>query len=120
MNTFVFQPGMTWRKLGFALYSDSLAYRRVLEENPAYGVTRNPAPGTVLRKSSPTVPVAGASQQPSIYSQPSGQATPSYFPFDSQNEYYSSLFRYSSLSLREVDRNNGWTNDSYPVVSGVD
>ena len=119
MNTFVFQPGMTWRKLGFALYSDSLAYREVLNQNPAWDVTQLPAPGTVLRKSSSSVSGAGASQQPSVFSQALGQASLSYFPFTSQKEYYASLFKYSSLCLKEVDRNNGWANDSYSLVTGI-
>jgi hypothetical protein len=110
---------MTWRKLGFAIYSDSLAYREVLNQNPAWDVTELPAPGTVLRKSPSSASGAGASQQPSIFSQVAGQASLSYYPFTSQNEYYASLFKYTSLSLKEVDRNNGWTSDSYPVVTGI-
>lgn len=119
MNTFVFQPGMTWRKLGFAMYSDSLAYREVLDNNPAWDVTQVPSPGTVLYGSTSQSSAGGASQQPSVFSQPEGQASIDYYPYSSQNAYYTALCRYTPPVLKKVERLNGWTSDSYLAITGA-
>jgi hypothetical protein len=118
MNTLVFQPGMTWRKLAYALSSTSLAYRQILDENPIWNVMESPPPGVVLRVPSLSDNSGGASQQPSVYSQPSGQASPNYYPFTSEDEYFISLFKYSSSALRRVERINGPTNDSTSAFTG--
>lgn len=118
MNTFVFQPGMTWRKLGFALHSNSLEYRKVLENNPIWDISKLPPPGTVLRGSLNGSPSAGASQQPSVYTQLGSDSFLEFFPFDSQIEYYAALVRYSPSSLRKVERINGLTSDSSPALTG--
>ena len=119
MNTFVFQPGMTWRKLGFALHSNSLEYRKVLENNPIWDISKLPPPGTVLRGSLNGSPSAGASQQPSVYTQSGLDPSLDYFPFESQTEYYGSLVRYSPSSLRKVERINGLTSDSFSALTGI-
>jgi len=117
MNTLVFQPGMTWRKLGYGLYSDSMAYREVLDQNPKWSVTELPPVGTVL--SSQTTPsLSGISQQSSVFGRPTGLSSLEYYPFESEGSYYSALSRYSRNSLAEVERLNGWTMDS-SAASGV-
>lgn len=118
MGTFVFQPGMTWRKAGFALYSNSLSYREVLEQNPAWSVTQLPPPGTVLKGSSSTS-ARGASQQPSVYSLQSVNNSNDYYPFQSEKDYYKALSLYSSSSLKSVERVNGLTSDSRAAITGI-
>lgn len=113
MNTFVFQPGMTWRKLGFAFYSDSLSYRRVLDQNPAWNVMELPPPGTVLRGSMSSSSFGGASQQPSVFSQGTGANSLNFFPFNNSLDYYTALSRYSPSSLKSVERVNGYTSDTF-------
>lgn len=119
MNTFVFQPGMTWRKIGFALYSNSLAYRDVLENNPVWSVTETPPPGTALRGSSSARMAGGATQQPSIYSIPSTTNYEDYYPFADSTEYFAALAKYSPSSLRKIDRINGLTSDNVAALSGI-
>ena len=41
-------PGDTWRKLGYYYYTDSLDYRGVIEQNPQWSVTEEPPVGTVM------------------------------------------------------------------------
>lgn len=118
MGTFVFQPGMTWRKVGYALYSNSLSYREVLEANPAWNVTQVPPPGTVLRGSTGSNASYGASQLPSIYSVQNSAGLGDYSPFSSSEEYHKSLSRYSPSSLRNMERVNGLSSDSRAVLSG--
>lgn len=112
MNTFVFQPGMTWRKLGFALYSNSLEYRRVLDDNPSWSVTELPPPGTVLRGSINADSAPGASQMPSVFTDSAVNSSADYFPYETPKEYYSALLRYTPSNLRKVDRINGLASDS--------
>lgn len=40
-----------WGKLGFVLHGDSLAYKRVLADNPGWDMTKIPSPGTVIYSS---------------------------------------------------------------------
>lgn len=119
MKTFVFQPGMTWRKIGYALYSNSLSYREVLEQNPVWDVTQIPPPGTVLRGSQGGSFLSGASQQPSIYSLQGASQSNNFSPFDSSKEYYEALAQYSSSALRKIQFINGLTSDSKPARTGV-
>jgi len=117
MNTFVLQPSSTWRKLGFALYSDSLKYRDMVELNPKWNVMELPPVGAVLLKPQGQVPPTGAVQSRSLI--PRGQSLDSseVYPFSSQEEYFSSLLRYSPSSLTEIDRINGWSPSS-PEIAG--
>jgi hypothetical protein len=117
MNTFVFQPGMTWGKLGYTFYSNSLEYRKVLEHNPKWSVTELPPLGSVLVSGS-AKPVVGLSQQPSIIGRPSGQTTLDYYPFSDEESYYLSLAQYNPSCLTEVERLNGWSMNSEAVVRG--
>jgi len=109
---------MTWRKLGYGFYSNSLAYRQVLDNNPRWSVVELPPPGTVLVGGT-TNSGAGASQQSPIFGRSSGQEVLDFYPFSSEGEYFSSLSLYSRSSLREVSRLNGWSMDSSEVVTGL-
>jgi hypothetical protein len=118
MNLFTFQPGMTWRKLGFAFSSDSLAYRKVLDQNPIWNVMELPPPGTVLKGSLQASPSAGATQQPSVFSQGTGPTSLEFYPFDNSLDFYTALSRYSPNSLQNVERVNGYTSDDNIVFVG--
>jgi hypothetical protein len=123
MANVVFQSGSTWRKLGYALYTDSLAYREVLNQNPQWSVIENPPIGTVLRNNGNTPGssggYAGLSQQSPITPRPSGATTLDYFPFDNQAEYLSAALKYSPSALRDVERLNGWSANSVISDTGV-
>ena len=109
---------MTWRKLGYGFYSDSLSYRQVLDNNPRWSVVELPPSGTVLVGGT-TISGAGSSQQSPVFGRSSGQEVLDFYPFLSEEEYYLSLSSYSRSSLREVSRLNGWSTDSSEVVTGL-
>ena len=117
MNSFVLQPSSTWRKLGFAFYSDSLRYRDALELNPKWNVMELPPVGAVLLKSGPTTPAAGVTQSRSLIPRSRPLDTSEFFPLSSQEEYSNSLKAYSPSALVQIDRINGWSTDS-PELTG--
>ncbi len=115
MNTFVFQPGLTWRKAGYAFLSDSLAYREVINANPIWDITYSPPPGSILYE-----PLSQSSKLSMETGLMSSSANPeSYFPFDSASEFNKSFYRYNMQSLLDVERYNGWSLTSTPVLSGI-
>jgi hypothetical protein len=117
MNSFVLQPSSTWRKLGFALYSDSLRYRDTLELNPKWNVMELPPVGAVLLRNGPTTPAAGLTQSRSLIPRNKPLETSEFFPFSSQEEYSNSLKAYPPSALVQIDRINGWSTDS-PELRG--
>jgi hypothetical protein len=123
MASLIFQPGSTWRKLGYALYSDSLAYREVLNQNPQWTVIESPPAGTTLRNNTNTVGTVGGvsslSQQSPIVPRPSGETTLNYYPFDTKESYFESLNKYTANALRQVERLNGWSANSIVSDTGV-
>ena len=119
MANLVFQSGSTWRRLGFALYSNSLSYREVLENNPAWSVVKNPPLGTILNPGSvsgPAMTVGLTQQSPALA--PVATSAEDFFPFTSQESYAESLSRYTKLSLEDVERNNGWSAASVHSDTG--
>lgn len=122
MNTFVFQPGATWRKVGFAFYSDSLAYREILDANPFWDITKSPVPGTPLYKPEDTGLSSGGLTQAGITTNvniTSPQASNSYYPFSSESEYLRALSLYTVANTSDIERYNGWTATSSQVISGI-
>lgn len=121
MSNLVFQSGSTWRKLGFALYSNSLSYREVLENNPAWSVFSNPPEGTVLSSgpSSGSLLTAGLSQNSPMVSQPLSVYSEDYYPFTTPEDYVVSLSRYAPNHLKNVERLNGWISNSITADTGV-
>ena len=115
MNTFVFQPGLTWRKAGYAFFSDSLAYREVINSNPIWDITSSPPPGSILYE--PGSNYGGASMETGLMS--SSENPESYYPFESASDFNKSFYRYNMQSLLNVERYNGWSLTSTPVLSGI-
>lgn len=115
MNTFVFQPGLTWRKAGYAFLSNSLAYRDVIEANPAWDITSSPPPGSVLFQPEPRY--AGGTMETGLMG--STENPESYYPFNSAEEYSKSFYRYNMQSLLDVERHNGWSLTSTPILTGI-
>jgi hypothetical protein len=112
LNTFILSPSSTWRKLGFALFSDSLSYREVLELNPKWNVMELPPVGAVMFKPSREVSQPGVNITPPLVGRPQPQEDSNYFPFNSESEYLESLSRYTTGAIQEIDRINGLTAES--------
>jgi hypothetical protein len=118
MISIPFQQQFTWRKLGYLFYTDSLAYRAVLEENPQWVVTELPPIGAQLRLPSPQT-TGGLDQSPFIYGLPTGDIADAIFPFDTQQSYVESLSRYTMSGVKNREANNGLTLDNYSVYTGI-
>jgi hypothetical protein len=109
---------MTWRKLGYAFFSDSSRYREVLKQNPGWNVMENPPIGTTLNKPLETsnTTSGGLSSQPSVFSFDSENGPQNYYPFPSKQEYFDSVVRYSSASLYVIHKVNGLSIDSEELI----
>ena len=118
MKTFPFPPGMDWGKLGFTLYSNSLSYREVLNQNPQWTVTELPPIGAVLEVTG-TQQTARLQGTPLAFGLPSESELTAIYPFTSVNDYESSLSKYSAKALRSIEEVNGLTMTSTPAVTGI-
>lgn len=117
MNTFPFIPGLTWRKAGFYLFSDSLAYREVIDANPGWDISGQPAPGTMMNNPGTGGRRGGLNQIPGqVPTRRSNQDPKSYYPYSSWDEFADSLTRYPPSALKDVEKYNGWSSTSDDVV----
>jgi hypothetical protein len=116
-----FQQEYTWRKLGYLYFTDSLNYREVLAQNPQWKVTELPPIGAQLHispsENSGGTP-GGLTQGSFIFGLPNGEAELEIFPFDTQEEYETSLHRYTLQGVVERESINGLTFDSSQAVTG--
>lgn len=117
MKTIPWQPGFTWRKLGFLSYSNSLSYRDVLENNPDWDVVTEPPIGAVIRYDAP-VPNSGLLGTNITFTPTSSEVDQNFYPFDTMDNYILSLARYSPSTLLAVDRFNGWSSDCEQALTG--
>lgn len=123
MDTFTFGAGLTWRKSGYAFFSDSLAYKEILDANPVWDITISPTPGTLLYKpDSASFSSGGTLSQGSMATDLFSYVEEnenSYYPYESSESFENSLLRYNMVSLTNVERYNGWSLTSTPVISGI-
>jgi len=117
MKTFPFPPGMDWGKLGFTLYSNSLSYREVLEQNPQWTVTELPPIGAVLEVTG-GLETGRLQGSPLSFGANSVGVTDAIFPFDTVDSYLSSLNKYSAAALKSVEKVNGLSMVSTPAITG--
>jgi hypothetical protein len=120
--SFPFQPQYTWRKLGYLAYTDSLQYREVLEQNPQWSVWDLPPIGAQIR----LAPAAGTSGTPGgltqgsfIAGEPTGDGSEAIFPYSTQQEYNTALYRYTLQGVIDRENLNGITFDSTEAITGI-
>ena len=116
-----FQPQFTWRKLGYLYYTNSLDYRKVLEQNPQWKVTELPPIGAQLRISSSantSGTPGGLTQGSFIFGLPSGQNSADIFPYDTKESYTAALDRYTLQGVVDRETLNGITFDSAQAITG--
>ena len=118
MRTIPWQPGFTWRKLGFLSYSNSLNYREVLESTPEWNIITEPPIGAVINYDAP-VPASGLLGTNITFTPDSTQTSLNFYPFNSSKSYIESLAKYTPSTLLSVDRINGWSADSTQATTGV-
>lgn len=119
MRTFPFPPGMDWGKLGFTLYSNSLSYREVLEQNPQWSVTELPPIGAVLQFSGQSQ-AGRLSGSPMSFGAPSVSTTDAVYPFDTVESYLSAVNLYSPSALKSVEKTNGLSMVSTSAITGIE
>lgn len=115
-----FQPGFTWRKLGYLYFTNSLDYREVLKQNPQWKVTEKPPLGAQLRISPPYTGNGsyGTSQGDFIFNSTETATSSDIFPYDTETDYYDSLYRYTLQGVVDRESINGITFDSDQAVTG--
>lgn len=117
--SFPFQQDHTWRKLGYLYFTNSTDYRSVLEENPQWKVTELPPIGAQIRLSS-----NGGSENSSltqgsfIFSGPSPTQSNVIFPFGTQEQYETALYRYNLQGVVDRESLNGISFDSTQAITG--
>lgn len=119
MNTFVFQPGLTWRKAGYAFFLNSTSYREVLNANPVWDITSSPPPGSILFQPSGSTPGGLSQLTPTTGVTYTTDVSSPYYPYATQEAYVEALARYTPSALMNTERYNGWSSTSTPVVTGV-
>lgn len=118
MKTIPWQPGFTWRKLGYLTSSNSLNYRDVINQNPSWNVTLEPPIGAVIRLDGNSS-LGGLQGLPTSVGSISPVTARYIYPYDSVPEYTEALVRYAPSTLMNVDRFNGWSMDSIPAATGI-
>jgi len=117
-----FQQEHTFRKLGYIYFTDSLNYREVLSQNPQWKVTELPPIGAQLHispsENSGGTP-GGLTQGSFIFGLPNGEPEREIYPFDTEEEYDSALYRYTLQGVVERETLNGLTFDSTQAITGV-
>jgi hypothetical protein len=112
-------PGDTWRKLGYFYYTDSLDYRSVIEQNPQWGVLTEPPVGAVLlldvndSRLNTGLNVAGFF--PDV---PDEGESETIFPFEYMEQYETQAAKYSLYSLLNYNELNGYTQDTPEAATG--
>lgn len=119
MSTTPFQPQYTWRKLGYLAYTDSLAYREILDQNPQWDVVTLPPIGAQIVVNVKNTRSASLLQSAFVFGGPSGDVSDQIFPYNSQLDYFQSLNRYTVQGVTNRDSINGYSFDSYSARTGL-
>jgi hypothetical protein len=112
-----FQQQFTYRKLGYLFFTDSLAYREVLEQNPQWRMNELPPVGAQFRISSQGNATNGLSQGGFVFGLPEG-STSQVFPFETEEDYITALIKYTPEAVFNREKINGYTLDSETTTVG--
>jgi len=120
MSTTPFQPQYTWRKLGYLAYTDSLAYREVLDQNPQWDVVTLPPLGAQISIDQTAQNSRGGLLQSAfVYGLPPATVTDAIYPFENSETYFDSLNRYTVAGVIDRARFNGFDQDDYEARTGI-
>jgi hypothetical protein len=112
-------PGDTWRKLGYYYYTDSLDYRAVIEQNPQWTVTEEPPVGSVMLLNVNTSRISATTNTSGFFTDTENAGVlETVFPFDSVSEYEAQAQKYSLYSLLNYNELNGYTMDTPEALTG--
>jgi hypothetical protein len=112
-------PGDTWRKLGYFYYTNSLDFRSVIEQNPQWSVTEEPPVGVVLSLDVNSQRVLSSTNNSDFFvNTENAGVLERIFPFDSLAEYDTQASKYSLYSLVNYNEVNGYTQDTPEALTG--
>ena len=112
-------PGDTWRKLGYLYYTNSLDYRGVIEQNPQWTVTEEPPVGTVLSLQVNADRTRSGIDNPEFFVDTENNGIQELiFPFDYRSQYDAQAAKYSLYSLTNYNQLNGYTMDTPEATTG--
>ena len=117
--TITWNPGDTWRKLGYLYYTDSLQYRAVLEQNPQWSVMTEPPIGASLLLDVNEARQLSATGNPGFFvDTPDVNMQEMVFPFEYPEQYYAQAAKYSLYSIVNYNECNGYTMDTPEALTG--
>ena len=112
-------PGDTWRKLGYFYYTNSLEFRAVIDQNPQWNVLEEPPFGTVLVLNADSSRTLSTLNTAGFFSEETDfDIQARIFPFDFQEAYDAQAAKYSVYSLINYNQINGYTQDSQQAITG--
>jgi hypothetical protein len=112
-------PGDTWRKLGYFYYTNSLDFRSVIEQNPQWSVTEEPPVGVVLSLDVNSQRVLSSTNNDGFFvNTENAGVLERIFPFESLAEYEAQASKYNLYSLVNYNEVNGYTMDTPEARSG--
>ena len=113
-----FQQQFTWRKLGYLFFEDSLSYREVLEQNPQWSVNELPPVGAQLRIAGNGGRAGSLTQGNFIFGLAVESQADLIYPYDTEEEYNTALYRYTLQGVVERETLNGYSIDSTQAITG--
>jgi hypothetical protein len=112
-------PGDTWRKLGYYYYTNSLDYRAVIEQNPQWSVTEEPPIGTVMLLNVNSERALSGTNNSGFFVDTEDQGVLNeVFPFETLSEYEAQAVKYNYYSLVNYNELNGYTMDTTEALTG--
>lgn len=112
-------PGDTWRKLGYFYYTNSLDYRSVIEQNRQWSVTEEPPVGSVMLLNVNDARVRSSLNNPGFFvNTEDAGVLETIFPFDTVAEYEAQVVKYSVYSILNYNELNGYTMDTQEALTG--
>jgi len=112
-------PGDTWRKLGYLYYTNSLDYRTVIEQNPQWSVTEEPPVGAVMALTVNDQRVTSGMNNSGFFSDTQNNGIQELiFPFDYRSQYDAQAAKYSLYALANYNEVNGYTMDTPEATTG--
>jgi hypothetical protein len=112
-------PGDTWRKLGYFYYTNSLDFRSVIEQNPQWSVTEEPPVGVVLSLDVNSQRVLSSTNNDGFFvNTENAGVLERIFPFESLEEYEAQASKYNLYSLVNYNEVNGYTMDTPEALTG--
>jgi hypothetical protein len=113
-------PGDTWRKLGYYYYTNSLDYRAVIEQNPQWNVTEEPPVGTVMSLSVSSSRTKATTNNNGFFVDTQDEGVlEAIFPFDYVADYEQQVAKYSLYGIVNYNELNGYTMDTPQATRGI-